>query len=53
MEFRTVSKHDKQHRYIPGWQRPHADWRFILGVVVMLAAIMIYVASEDLSWRPR
>jgi hypothetical protein len=46
-------RQQSRNRHIPGWQRPHADWRFILGVVVMLAAIMIYVASQDLSWQPR
>ena len=40
-------------------QQPGRDWRrihhspiFWIGVVMCLAAIMIYVLSDDLSWRP-
>jgi hypothetical protein len=40
-------------------QNPGRDWRrihhspvFWIGVVMCLAAIMIYVLSDDLSWRP-
>jgi hypothetical protein len=39
--------------------RPPRDWRrihhspvFWLGVVLCLAAIAIYVWSDDLAWRP-
>jgi hypothetical protein len=37
----------------PYWRRAHRDWRFISVVVLMLVAIMIYVMTQDLSWRPR
>ena len=40
-------------------QNPGRDWRrihhspvFWIGVVMCLAAIMIYVLWDDLSWRP-
>jgi len=38
-------------------QHPGRDWRRIhhspiFGVVMCLAAITIYVLSDDLSWRP-
>jgi len=34
------------------WRRIHHSPLFWLGVVLCLAAIMIYVLSDDLSWRP-
>jgi hypothetical protein len=40
-------------------QNPGRDWRrihhspvFWIGIVMCLAAITIYVLSDDLSWRP-
>jgi hypothetical protein len=30
----------------------HRDWRMWVGLVLMLAAITIYVLSEDLAWLP-
>jgi hypothetical protein len=35
------------------WRRIHHSPLFWLGVVLFLAAIMIYVLSDDLSWLPR
>ena len=34
------------------WRRIHHSPLFWLGVVLSLTAIMIYVLSDDLSWRP-
>jgi hypothetical protein len=31
----------------------HHDWRLWVGVVLMLAAMIIYVMSEDFAWLPR
>ncbi|MGD0132821.1 MAG: hypothetical protein ABSE57_12280 [Bryobacteraceae bacterium] len=36
----------------PYWTRMHRDWRMWVGLVLMLAAITIYVLSEDLAWLP-
>jgi hypothetical protein len=36
----------------PYWTRAHRDWRVWVGVVVMLAAMIIYVMSMDLAFRP-
>lgn len=33
------------------WRRIHHSPLFWLGVVLALAAIMIYVLSDDLSWH--
>ena len=38
---------------IPYWKRAHQDWRFWVGFVLMIAAITIYVASENLMLLPR
>jgi uncharacterized membrane protein len=35
----------------PYWKRAHRDWRFWAGVVLMLAAIAMYVMSENESLR--
>jgi hypothetical protein len=42
------------HRDVhPYWKRAHHDWRFWVGLVLMLAAIAIYVLSDDLALLPR
>ena len=41
----------KMHR--PYWKRAHHDWRVWVGLFFMLAAITIYVMSNDLSFFPR
>jgi hypothetical protein len=40
------------HSPRPYWTRAHRDWRVWVGVVVMLAAMIIYVMSVDLTFRP-
>jgi hypothetical protein len=34
------------------WRRIHHSPIFWIGVVLCLAAITIYVLSDDLAWRP-
>jgi hypothetical protein len=34
------------------WRRIHHSPLFWIGVVLCLSAIMIYVLSDDLAWRP-
>jgi hypothetical protein len=36
----------------PYWKRAHHDWRVWVGLFFMLAAITIYLLSEDLSLLP-
>ena len=38
------------HDHRPYWKRAHHDWRVWVGLFFMLAAIMIYVMSNDLSF---
>lgn len=51
---RPASDHKGIHAgHVPYWKRAHADWRLWVGVVVMFIAMIVYVTSEDLAWRPR
>jgi len=34
------------------WRRIHHSPAFWIGIALCLAAIIIYVWSDDLSWRP-
>ena len=36
----------------PYWKRAHRDWRFWVGMGLMLFAITIYVLSDDLAFLP-
>lgn len=40
------------HNHVPYWKRAHTDWRFWVGVLLMFAAMLVYVLSDDLAWRP-
>jgi hypothetical protein len=39
--------------YRPYWKRAHRDWRVWLGVILTVAAMFVYVMSDDLSIRLR
>jgi len=47
-----IAGHVQQH-HRPYWTRVHRDRRVWVGVVLMLVAMMIYVMTGDLAWRPR
>jgi hypothetical protein len=34
------------------WKHAHRDWRVWVGVILMLAMMFVYVATNDLSFRP-
>jgi hypothetical protein len=36
----------------PYWKRAHLDWRMWVGLFFCLAAIIIFIMSEDLSFFP-
>jgi hypothetical protein len=36
----------------PYWKRAHHDWKFWVALFLMLAAMIIYVMSDDLALRP-
>jgi len=37
---------ESHHGHIPYWKRAHHDWRFWIGLVLMLTAIAVYQAAE-------
>ena len=39
-------------KHAPDWRHVHHTMTFWIGVVLCLAAIVIYLWSDDLSWRP-
>ena len=46
-------EHNRAHlSHRPYWKRAHRDWRVWVGLFFCLAAIIIYVLSEDLSFMP-
>jgi hypothetical protein len=49
----TPARDSIHHDPDPYWKRAHRDWRVWIGVVLMLAAMLIYLMTCDLSWRPR
>ena len=45
--------HNSDHQgHRPYWTRAHRDWKFWVALSLMLAAMVIYVMSEDLAFRP-
>jgi len=52
----SENHHEDASRHTPhrhNWRRIHHSPLFWVGVILFLAAITIYVLSEDLSWQPR
>ena len=39
------------HGQPPYWRRAHRDWRIWFCVIVMLFAMLVYVATGGLRWR--
>jgi hypothetical protein len=39
------------HGQPPYWRRAHRDWRIWFCVIVMLAAMSVYLMTGDLRWR--
>jgi hypothetical protein len=44
--------HHHEHRHGPFWKRLHRDWRVWVALVLMLAAMLAYVLSDDESLQP-
>jgi hypothetical protein len=45
--------HNSDHQgQRPYWTRAHHDWKFWVALSLMLAAMVIYVMSENLAFRP-
>jgi len=43
---------NRHHAHIPYWKCAHTDWRFWVGIFLMFLAMMVYVVTGDLAWRP-
>jgi hypothetical protein len=52
-EFGRPSTDSTIEAHRPRWRRIHHDWRFWVFLVLMVTAMVIYIASEDLSVGPR
>jgi len=50
---RDTGPHPPHPQQPPYWQRAHKDWKFWVGVVMIFAAIAVYVVTLDLSTVPR
>ena len=53
---RHHGEHDHNSDYQaqrPYWRRAHHDWKFWVALSLMLAAMVIYVMSDNLAFRPR
>jgi hypothetical protein len=46
----TPARESIQHNPDPYWRRAHRDWKAWVGLFFMMAAITIYVLSNDLSF---
>jgi hypothetical protein len=46
----TPARESVHHEPDPYWKRAHHDWRVWVGLFFMLAAITIYVLSNNLSF---
>ena len=52
---RHHGEHDHNSDYQaqrPYWRRAHHDWKFWIALSLMLAAMVVYVMSDDLAIRP-
>lgn len=36
----------------PAWKHAHRDWRVVVAAVFIALAMIVYVLTENLSWRP-
>jgi hypothetical protein len=48
----TPARESIQHNPDPYWRRAHRDWKVWVGLFFMMAAITMYVLSDDLSFFP-
>jgi hypothetical protein len=59
----SATKHEREQHpqthgapegpHVPYWKRAHHSWFFWVAAVAMLAAMVIYVTSINLAFRPR
>jgi hypothetical protein len=49
--FENPNGAELHHGHRPYWKRAHRDWRIWFCVIVMLFAMLVYVATGGLRWR--
>jgi hypothetical protein len=49
--FENPNGEELHHGHPPYWKRAHRDWRIWFCVIVMLAAMGVYLVTGDLRWR--
>lgn len=52
VESEGAKPRDHTHSRRPFWKHAHRDWRVWIAVVLMLALILVYVMTDNLSLRP-
>ena len=52
VESEGAKPRDHVHPRHHFWKHAHRDWRVWVAVMLMLALIMVYVVTNDLSLRP-
>ena len=52
VESEGAKPRDHDHPRHHFWKHAHRDWRVWIAVMVMLAAILVYVMTDSLSLRP-
>jgi hypothetical protein len=52
VESEGAKPRDHEHPRHHFWKRAHRDWRVQLVVALMLALMLVYVVSDNLSLRP-
>jgi hypothetical protein len=49
--YENPNGEELHHGHPPYWRRAHRDWRIWFCVIVMLAAMAVYLMTGDLRWR--
>jgi hypothetical protein len=47
------SESDSVGFHRPYWRSAHRDWRLWIAVGLMFVAMLTYIMSDNLAWRPR
>jgi len=50
--FQNQKNFNKPTHLGPYWKRMHQDWRFWIGIVLIMVALSIYIMSEDFAVQP-
>jgi hypothetical protein len=48
--FENPKSEELHHGHSPYWKRAHRDWRIWFCVILMLAAMGVYLMTGDLRW---